>query len=493
MLRSLNATRHLKAVSVNQNVRLFSAASAALQKFRTERDTFGDLQVPADKYWGCQTQRSLQNFDIGGERERMPEAVVKAFGIIKKAAATVNMTYGLDPKVGKAIQQAADEVIDGTLMDHFPLVVWQTGSGTQSNMNSNEVISNRAIEILGGELGSKNPVHPNDHVNMSQSSNDTFPTAMHVAAVVEINQRLIPALTELRDALKVKADEFNHIIKIGRTHMQDATPLTLGQEFSGYVQQVTYGIERVESSLDRLYNLAQGGTAVGTGINTRKGFDVKVAAAIADITGMPFRTAPNKFEALAAHDAIVEAHGQLNVVAVSLMKIANDIRFLGSGPRCGLGELELPQNEPGSSIMPGKVNPTQVEALTMVCAQVMGNNTAVSVAGSNGHFELNVFKPVLIKNLTQSVRLLADGARSFTKNCVVGIKANEEKIDRIMKESLMLVTALNEHIGYDKAAKCAKKAHAEGTTLKESALSLGYLTEAEFDEWVDPTKMIYPK
>ncbi|ORX50529.1 fumarate hydratase [Hesseltinella vesiculosa] len=493
MLRTFTAARQLKTVSPISSTRLFSAASAALQKFRTERDTFGDLQVPADKYWGAQTQRSLQNFDIGGVPERMPEPVIKAFGVIKKAAATVNMTYGLDEKVGKAIQQAADEVIHGKLMDHFPLVVWQTGSGTQSNMNSNEVISNRAIELLGGELGSKNPVHPNDHVNMSQSSNDTFPTAMHVAAVMEIHHRLIPALTELRDALQAKSTEFKDIIKIGRTHLQDATPLTLGQEFSGYVQQLTFGIERVESSLDRLYNLAQGGTAVGTGINTRKGFDVKVAAAIADITGLPFRTAPNKFEALAAHDAIVEAHGQLNVVAVSLMKIANDIRFLGSGPRCGLGELSLPENEPGSSIMPGKVNPTQCEAMTMVCSQVMGNNTAVSVAGSNGHFELNVFKPVLIKNLTQSVRLLADASRSFTKNCVVGIKANEDKIDKIMNESLMLVTALNSKIGYDKAAKCAKKAHAEGTTLKESALALGYVTSEEFDLWVDPKKMVYPQ
>lgn len=360
-------------------------------------------------------------------------------------------------------------------------------------MNTNEVISNRAIELLGGELGSKNPVHPNDHVNMSQSSNDTFPTAMHVAAVVEITKRLIPALTTLRDAMQAKSDEFKDIIKIGRTHLQDATPLTLGQEFSGYVQQLTYGIERVNSTLPHLYNLAQGGTAVGTGINTRKGFDVKVAQAIAEITGLPFKTAPNKFEALAAHDAIVEAHGALNTVAVSLMKIANDIRFLGSGPRCGLGELSLPENEPGSSIMPGKVNPTQCEAMTMVCAQVIGNQTAVSVAGSNGHFELNVFKPVLIKNLLQSVRLLADASNSFTKNCVVGIKANREKINTIMNESLMLVTALNPHIGYDNAAAAAKKAHKEGTTLKEAALSLNLLTSEEFDQWVRPEDMIGPK
>ncbi|CAO3617864.1 unnamed protein product [Cunninghamella blakesleeana] len=492
MLRTFATSQQLKNVTLRQQTRLFGAASAALQKFRTERDTFGDLQVPSDRYWGAQTQRSLQNFNIGGPRERMPEPLIKAFGVVKKAAATVNMTYGLDPKVGKAIQDAADEVIDGTLLDHFPLVVWQTGSGTQTNMNANEVISNRAIELLGGELGSKNPVHPNDHVNMSQSSNDTFPTVMHVSAVVELRHNLIPALTRLRDALHAKSDEFKDIIKIGRTHLQDATPLTLGQEFSGYVQQLTNGIQRVEDSLERLYYLAQGATAVGTGINTRIGFDKKVADAIAEITGLPFKTAPNKFEALAAHDAIVEAHGQLNTVAVSLMKIANDIRFLGSGPRCGLGEIDLPQNEPGSSIMPGKVNPTQCEAMTMVCSQVMGNNTAVTVAGSNGHFELNVFKPVLIKNLLQSTRLLADASDSFTNNCVVGIKANEDKIDRIMKESLMLVTALNPYIGYDKAAKCAKKAHAEGTTLKEAAMSLGYLTSEEFDQWVDPTKMLGP-
>ncbi|KAI9029013.1 fumarate hydratase [Phycomyces nitens] len=460
MLRSLTSSA-LKANTVRQ-IRLFSAASASLQKFRAERDTFGDLQVPADRYWGAQTQRSLQNFDIGGPRERMPEPLIKAFGVLKKAAATVNMTYGLDPKVGEAIQRAADEVIDGTLLEHFPLVV------------SNKVISNRAIEMLGGELGSKSPVHPNDHVNMSQSSNDTFPTAMHVAAAVEINHRLIPALTQLRDALHAKEKEFNHIIKIGRTHLQDATPLTLGQEFSGYVQQLTFGIKRVSSSLEHLSNLAQGGTAVGTGLNTRPGFDVK-------------------FEALAAHDAIVEAHGALNTVAVSLMKIANDIRFLGSGPRCGLGELSLPENEPGSSIMPGKVNPTQCEAMTMVCSQVMGNNTTVSIAGSNGHFELNVFKPVMIKNLIQSIRLLSDASVSFTNNCVVGIQANEKKINSIMNESLMLVTALNPYIGYDNAAKCAKKAHKEGTTLKEAAISLGVLTEEQFKEWVRPEEMLGPK
>ncbi|CAO3661242.1 unnamed protein product [Rhizopus stolonifer] len=478
---------------MNNSPRLFSSASAALQKFRSERDTFGNLQVPADRYWGAQTQRSLQNFDIGGVSERMPEPLIRAFGVLKKAAATVNMTYGLDPTVGEAIQKAADEVIDGSLIDHFPLVVWQTGSGTQTNMNVNEVISNRAIELLGGELGSKAPVHPNDHVNMSQSSNDTFPTAMHVAAVVEISHRLIPALTTLRDAFQEKTNEFGHIIKIGRTHLQDATPLTLGQEFSGYTQQLTYGIARVESTLERLYNLAQGGTAVGTGLNTRVGFDAKVAEAISSITGLPFKTAPNKFEALAAHDAIVEAHGALNTVACSLMKIANDIRYLGSGPRCGLGELSLPENEPGSSIMPGKVNPTQCEAMTMVCAQVMGNNTTISVAGASGQFELNVFKPVLIKNLIQSTRLLSDASISFTKNCVVGIQANEKKISSIMNESLMLVTALNPHIGYDKAAACAKKAHKEGTTLKEAALSLNYLTSEQFDQWVRPEDMISAK
>jgi len=462
------------------------------QKFRTERDTFGELRVPADRYWGAQTQRSLQNFDIGGPTERLPPPLIKAFGVLKKAAVTVNIGYGLDPTVGKAIQDAADDVISGRLMDHFPLVVFQTGSGTQSNMNVNEVISNRAIEILGGELGSKKPVHPNDHVNMSQSSNDTFPTAMHVAAVTEINASLLPALVELRDVLQEKATSFETIIKIGRTHLQDATPLTLGQEFSGYVQQVTNGIARIEATLPRLSLLAQGGTAVGTGLNTKKGFDVKVAAEISKITGYAFQTAPNKFEALAAHDALVEAHGALNVIACSLYKIANDIRYLGSGPRCGLGELNLPENEPGSSIMPGKVNPTQCEALTMVAAQVIGNNVAVSFAGANGQFELNVFKPVIIKNVLQSIRLLADGARSFTKNCVVGIQANEKRISQLLNESLMLATILNSHLGYDNVAKCAKKAHKEGTTLKEATVSSGLLTSEEFDEKVRPELMLYP-
>ncbi|KAL0579122.1 fumarase fum1 [Marasmius crinis-equi] len=465
---------------------------AQAQKFRVERDTFGELQVPADRYWGAQTQRSLQNFDIGGPAERLPPPLIKAFAVLKKAASVVNVQYGMDPKLGEAIQQAADDVISGKLIDHFPLVVFQTGSGTQSNMNVNEVISNRAIEILGGELGSKKPVHPNDHVNMSQSSNDTFPTAMHVAAVTEIHHSLLPALTELRDALAAKTKEFDHIIKIGRTHLQDATPLTLGQEFSGYVQQVSNGIDRVQAVLPRLSLLAQGGTAVGTGLNTKKGFDVKVAAEISKITGLDFKTAPNKFEALAAHDALVEAHGALNVVACSLMKIANDIRYLGSGPRCGLGELSLPENEPGSSIMPGKVNPTQCEALTMVAAQVIGNQTAVSVAGASGQFELNVFKPVIIKNVLQSIRLLADGSRSFTKNCVVGIQANEKRINTLLNESLMLATILNSHLGYDNVAKCAKKAHKEGTTLKEATVALGLLTPEEFDQKVRPELMLYP-
>ncbi|KAF5377630.1 hypothetical protein D9615_005292 [Tricholomella constricta] len=462
------------------------------EQFRSERDTFGDLQVPADRYWGAQTQRSLQNFDIGGPTERLPPPLIKAFGVVKKAASIVNITYGLDPKLGQAIQQAADEVISGKLLDHFPLVVFQTGSGTQSNMNANEVISNRAIEILGGELGSKKPVHPNDHVNMSQSSNDTFPTVMHVAAVTELHKSLIPALTELRDALKAKSEAFDHIIKIGRTHLQDATPLTLGQEFSGYAQQLTNGIDRIHDVLPRLSLLAQGGTAVGTGLNTRRGFDVSIAAEISRLTGLEFKTAPNKFESLAAHDAMVEAHGALNVIACSFMKIANDIRFLGSGPRCGFGELSLPENEPGSSIMPGKVNPTQCEALTMVSAQVIGNQTAISVAGASGQFELNVFKPVIAQNVLRSIRLLADGARSFTKNCVVGIQANEKRINTLLNESLMLATILNSHLGYDNVAKCAKKAHKEGTTLKQATVALGFLTPEEFDEKVRPELMLHP-
>lgn len=423
----------------------------------------------------------------------MPEPVVKAFGILKRAAAKVNMEQGvLDKKIGNAIVDAATEVAEGKLLDHFPLVIWQTGSGTQSNMNANEVIANRAIELLGGQLGSKQ-VHPNDHVNKGQSSNDTFPTVMHIAAVTEITTNLLPNLKLLHEALVAKSEEFSDIIKIGRTHTQDATPLTLGQEFSGYCTQVEYGIVRVNSAMPRLLQLAQGGTAVGTGLNTKKGFDVKVASQVAKDTGLPFITAPNKFEALAAHDALVEMSGALNTVAVSLMKIANDIRFLGSGPRCGLGELILPENEPGSSIMPGKVNPTQCEALTMVCAQVMGNHTGISIAGSNGHFELNVFKPMMIASLLQSVRLLGDASQSFTENCVVGIKADRDRINKLLHESLMLVTALNPYMGYDNAAAAAKKAHKERTTLKEAALGLKLLTSEQFDQWVKPEDMIHPK
>ena len=460
---------------------------------RTEYDTFGAVEVQEDRYWGAQTQRSLQNFDIGGPQARMPEPIVRAFGTLKKAGAIVNMKYGLDERIGQAVVKAAQEVAEGKLSDHFPLVVWQTGSGTQSNMNSNEVIANRAIEILGGKRGDKTLVHPNDHVNRSMSSNDTFPTVMHIAAATEINHSLVPKLEGLLEALRQKSQDFKDIIKIGRTHTQDATPLTLGQEFSGYAMQVEYGIDRVRDTLPRLYQLAQGGTAVGTGLNTRKGFDVAVAAAVAEETGLPFVTAPNKFEALAAHDAIVECSGALNTIAVSLMKVANDIRFLGSGPRCGLGELSLPENEPGSSIMPGKVNPTQCEAMTMVCAQVMGNHVAVSIGGSNGHFELNVFKPMMAAGALNSMRLLGDAADSFRKNCVIGIKANKERIQTLLQESLMLVTALNPHIGYDKAAAVAKKAHKEGTTLKEAAMSLKVCTPDEFEKWVVPADMIGPK
>jgi len=459
---------------------------------RSESDTFGPVDVPADRYWGAQTQRSLQNFKISSEI--MPPAMVRALGIVKQAAARVNKDLGALPsEIADAVDQAAGEVVDGRLGDHFPLVVWQTGSGTQSNMNANEVISNRAIELLGGEIGSKSPVHPNDHVNRGQSSNDTFPTAMHIAAVEEVHNRLLPGLEHLHAALKAKSEAFADIIKIGRTHLQDATPLTLGNEFSGYTQQIAYGIERVKQVMPRMAELAQGGTAVGTGLNAAPGFAEKFATEVAAITGLPFVTAANKFEALAAHDALVELSGALNVLAVSCMKIANDIRLLGSGPRCGLGELALPENEPGSSIMPGKVNPTQCEAMTMLCAQVMGNHVAVTVAGSNGHFELNVFKPVMIHNVLQSIRVLADGAVSFTDNCVVGLDANRERIDTLLHQSLMLVTALNPKIGYDNAAKVAKKAHAEGTTLKESALALNLLTSDEFDEFVRPEKMLGPK
>ncbi|XP_043551524.1 fumarate hydratase, mitochondrial isoform X4 [Chiloscyllium plagiosum] len=435
----------------------------------------------------------MMNFKIGGVSERMPIQVIKAFGILKRAAAEVNVEYGLDPKIADSIIKAADEVLAGKLDDHFPLVIWQTGSGTQTNMNVNEVISNRAIQILGGKLGSKDPVHPNDHVNKSQSSNDTFPTAMHIAAAKEVHEVLLPGLQKLHDALEKKAKEFATIIKIGRTHTQDAVPLSLGQEFSGYVQQIKYSMERIKAALPRIYELAAGGTAVGTGLNTRIGFAEKVAAKVSELTGLPFVTAPNKFEALAAHDALVELSGAMNVVACSLMKVANDIRFLGSGPRSGLGELTLPENEPGSSIMPGKVNPTQCEAITMVAAQVMGNHVAVTVGGSNGHFELNVFKPMIIKNVLNSAQLIGDSCVSFTDHCVVGIQANTQRIDKLMNESLMLVTALNPHIGYDKAAKIAKAAHKEGTTLKEMAVKLGYLTPEQFEQWVKPSEMLGPK
>ena len=458
---------------------------------RTETDTFGPIEVDATRYWGAQSQRSIGNFKIGWEKQ--PLAVVRALGIVKRAAAEANTALGrMDPKLCEVIVAAAQEVIDGRLNDHFPLVVWQTGSGTQSNMNANEVISNRAIQMLGGEMGSKKPVHPNDHVNMSQSSNDTYPTAMHIASAEQVVQRLLPALRHLHAALDAKARAWSHIIKIGRTHTQDATPLTLGQEFSGYAQQVANGIERIELTLPKLMELAQGGTAVGTGLNAPVGFAEKVAERIAAITGLPFTTAPNKFEALAAHDAMVFTHGAINTVAGSLFKIANDIRFLGSGPRSGLGELALPENEPGSSIMPGKVNPTQCEALTMVCAQVFGNQATLTFAGASGHFELNVFNPVMAYNFLQSVRLLADAAISFTDNCVAGIEPREDNIKRGLDNSLMLVTALNTKLGYDACAKIAKTAHKNGTTLRQEAVGGGYLTDAEFDEAVRPEKMISP-
>jgi len=447
--------------------------------------------VPADRYWGAQTQRSLENFRIGNEL--MPLPLIRAFGAQKQAAAEANMALGqLGRKIGRVIVRAATEVRDGGLDDHFPLVVWQTGSGTQTNMNVNEVIASRACELLGGTRGDKSLVHPNDHVNMGQSSNDSFPTAMHIAAIGEIETCLLPGLATLRLALTAKQRTFARLVKIGRTHLQDATPLTLGQEFSGYATQVKYGLARVKTALPRLCQLAQGGTAVGTGLNAKVGFDKAFAAEVAKLTGLPFKTAENKFEALAAHDALVEMSGALNTIAASLMKIANDIRLLGSGPRCGIGELSLPANEPGSSIMPGKVNPTQSEALTMVCTQVMGNHTTITIAGSNGHFELNVFKPVMIYNLLQSIRLLADGARSFNDNCVRGIEANHARIEQLLHESLMLVTALNPYIGYDNAAKAAKKAHTDGTTLKQASLALGLLSAAEFDKWVDPLKMVGP-
>ena len=458
---------------------------------RTETDSFGPLEVPADKYWGAQTQRSIMNFPIGWERQPVP--IVRALGVIKKACALVNKAQGdMKPEIADAIAAAAQEVIDGRFDDNFPLVVWQTGSGTQSNMNANEVISNRAIEMMGGEMGSKTPVHPNDHCNMGQSSNDTFPTAMHVAIGMLARDVLLPGLGKLHAALVAKSEEFAGIIKIGRTHTQDATPLTLGQEFGGYAHQVAMGIKRIEMCLPQIYELAQGGTAVGTGLNTKKGWDVRVAAEIARITGLPFVTAPNKFEALAAHDAMVMFSGALKTVAASLFKIANDMRLLGSGPRSGLGELILPENEPGSSIMPGKVNPTQAEALTMVCAHVMGNDAAVGFAGSQGHFELNVYNPMMSYNVLQSMQLLGDAAGSFTDNMVVGTVANTQRIDKLMRESLMLVTALAPTIGYDNATKVAKTAHRNGTTLKEEAIALGFVDEETFDRIVRPEQMIGP-
>lgn len=459
---------------------------------RTESDSMGEIEVPANCYYGAQTARSLIHFDIGSET--MPRELIRAMGILKKASAMVNAELGLMPEnIKDLIAKAADEVIEGKLDEHFPLRVWQTGSGTQSNMNSNEVIANRGIELAGGIIGSKDPVHPNDHVNMGQSSNDTFPTAMHIAAVERIRDALIPSVTTLAESFRKKTTEFKDIIKIGRTHLMDATPLTLGQEFSGYTTQLEYSLDRINGCMPRMYQIALGGTAVGTGLNSHRDFPVKVAKQIADITGCPFVTAPNKFESLAAHDAIVEASGVLKTIACSLMKIANDIRWLGSGPRCGIGEIILPANEPGSSIMPGKVNPTQSEAMTMVAAQVIGNDTAINVGGSSGNFELNVFKPVMIYNLLQSIRLIADSCRSFNDHCVVGIEPNKTQIEKHLNGSLMLVTALNPHIGYDNAAKVAKKAYQENITLKEAAVELGLLTAEEFDQKVRPEKMTGPK
>ncbi|MGN6086857.1 class II fumarate hydratase [Trinickia sp.] len=455
---------------------------------RMERDTFGEIAVPSARLWGAQTQRSLLNFKISTEKQS-PE-LITALAVIKRAAAEVNLDLGVLPEdKARAIMQAADEVIDGKHAGEFPLAVWQTGSGTQTNMNLNEVIANRASELLGGERGEGRKVHPNDDVNRGQSSNDVFPTAMHVAAAYAIVKHLVPALATLRDTLGAKAHAFADIVKIGRTHLQDATPLTLGQEFSGYAAQLSHGIAHVESALPHLYELAQGGTAVGTGLNAHPQFAERVAAAIARLTGVPFVSAPNKFEVMAAADALVFAHGALKTVAASLMKIANDVRWLASGPRCGLGEIAIPENEPGSSIMPGKVNPTQSEAVTMLCCQVFGNDVAINFGGASGNFELNVFRPMIAHNVLQSIRLLADGAQSFNDHCAVGIEPNRERIDTLLNESLMLVTALNPHIGYDKAAQIAKKAHKEGTTLKAAALALGYVTEAQFDEWVRPEAM----
>ena len=461
-------------------------------KTRTERDSIGTIEVPINKYYGAQTQRSLNNFKIG--QERFPREFIRAYGILKKAAASVNHSYGsLEDKILDSIHKASNEVINGYLDEHFPLVVWQTGSGTQTNMNFNEVISNRAIELLNGEMGSKDPIHPNDHVNMSQSTNDTFPTAINIAACETVYHQLIPTLKTLRDALGQKADTFDSIIKLGRTHLQDATPISLGQEFSGYVSAVDHGIERLRNSLENCYELAIGGTAVGTGINSLEGFAEAAADEISNLTGLNFRTADNKFEALGGQDCIVELSGSLKVVAGSLFKIANDIRWLASGPRSGIGELTLPANEPGSSIMPGKVNPTQCEAMTMLCTQVMGNDVTIGIAGASGNFELNVYRPVLAYNILQSIRLLSDGCRSFTKHAVVGIEPNQERIEHNLYNSLMLVTALNPHIGYDKASEVAKKAFKDKSTLREAIIELGYLTGDEFDEFVNPSDMIQPR
>jgi fumarate hydratase class II len=463
--------------------------TSSISEKRKENDSFGDIDVDSNVYWGAQTERSRQNFKIGGER--MPIPLIRAFGIQKMACAKTNAYLGLlSNDLKDPIIQACEEVISGSLDAHFPLVVWQTGSGTQTNMNVNEVISNRAIEILGGEIGSKKPVHPNDHVNMGQSSNDSFPTAMHISAAIEVSKSLLPALDNLEKALKNKSDEYRHLCKIGRTHMQDATPMTLGQEFGAFAYQISQANKRICVALNDVYELAQGGTAVGTGLNCAPGFAQKFASEVAEYTALPFVSAKNKFEALAAHDALVNLSGALNVLAVSLMKIANDIRLLGSGPRCGLGELHLPENEPGSSIMPGKVNPTQAEALTMVAAQVMGNHTTITIAGSQGHMQLNVYKPVIIYNLLQSIALLSSAMNSFCDNCIVGIEANQDKITSHMNNSLMLVTALNPHIGYDKAAMIAKKAFKENTRLKDAAIALGFLTSEQFDAWVKPEDML---
>ena len=459
---------------------------------RNEFDSFGKIKVPDDKYWGAQTQRSIKNFKIG--KVNVPLELIHAIGIVKKSAAIVNQKFkDLDPKISKAIQKASDEIISGKLDDHFPLKVWQTGSGTQTNMNVNEVISNRAIEILGGKLGSKKPVHPNDHVNMAQSTNDTFPTAMHIAVAIHANKRLLPALAKLEKSLNKKVKQFKDIVKIGRTHLQDATPLTLGQEFSGYEAQVKNSIDRIKKALNEVYYLAQGGTAVGTGINSRKGWDKKIALEIKKITKLPFQTAKNKFEALASHDPIVNFSASLSTAAVALTKIANDIRFLGSGPRAGYAELELPENEPGSSIMPGKVNPTQCEAITMVCTKVIGNHTGITIAGTHGHFELNVFKPLIAHNIIQSIDLISDSVNCFVDFCVKGIKANKKKINQLLSNSLMLVTALSPVIGYDNASKIAKAAHKNGTTLKEETLKTGLINEKQYNRFVNPKKMVKPK